>query len=104
MRNKKVFIGAFCIAASLIFGVYSFYNKEIGAVKGPELDRIIINDEIYHINYNLGFSVKDKGEFWGIVTAGNKIKCRVYKVKGDKEGRYLYRLWDWEGAFYEKAK
>jgi hypothetical protein len=26
---------------------------------------------------------------------------RVYTVKGSDD--YIYRLWDWEGAFYKKA-
>ena len=25
---------------------------------------------------------------------------RVYAVKGDDSGKYIYTLWDWDGAFY----
>ena len=49
----------------------------------------------------LDFSYADKGRYLGRAVSGD-ITFRVYAVKGDTEGRYLYRLWSWEGAFYEK--
>ena len=48
-----------------------------------------------------GFSSADRGEYLGAVTDGN-VTMRVFSVKGDNSGRYIYTLWDWDGAFYAR--
>lgn len=29
---------------------------------------------------------------------------RIYSIKNDNENQYIYRLWDYEGAFYKKIE
>lgn len=70
-------------------------------MSGAEWEQIVIDGVTYVQNNDTGLSYADKGRFLGRATAGN-ITFRVYSVKGDTEGRYLYRLWSWEGAFYER--
>ena len=65
------------------------------------MEQIVIDGVTYVQNNNTGLSYADQGRFLGRATADG-ITFRVYSVKGDTEGRYLYRLWEWEGAFYEK--
>ena len=45
----------------------------------------------------------DKGKYLGIIRSGENT-FRIYSVKGDEESQYIYRLWDWEGAFYKKIE
>ena len=87
------------VSAAIISLIGSF--RVIGTVSGAEFDYIVIDDVTYRINYNTGFSIADKGTFLGLVTNGDVI-FRVYSVKGDTEGKYLYTLWDWEGNIYER--
>lgn len=58
-----------------------------------------INGVRYVHNSDHEFSGADRGEYLGSVTDGN-ITMRVFSVKGDESGRYIYALWDWDGAFY----
>lgn len=90
-----------CIAAVLLLAASQLRGRVIGAVKGPEMEQIIIDGVIYEQNNDTGLSYADQGRFLGRAVSGD-ITFRVYSVKGDTEGRYLYRLWEWEGAFYEK--
>ena len=46
---------------------------------------------------------RDKGKYLGIIRSGENT-FRIYSVKGDEESQYIYRLWDWEGAFYKKIE
>ena len=91
----------FCIAAVLLLAASQLRDRVIGAVKGPEMDQIVIDGVVYEQNNDTGLSYADQGRFLGRAVSGD-ITFRVYSVKGDTEGRYLYRLWEWEGAFYEK--
>ena len=90
-----------CIAAALLIAILVLRGRVIGTVRGAELEKIIIDDVTYVQNPFLDFSYADKGRFLGRAV-NDKVTFRVYAVKGDTEGQYLYRLWSWEGAFYEK--
>lgn len=79
---------------------YTIGAKVIGTVDGLEWDQITIEDRIYKIDHSSHFSSADKGDFLGIAISGDN-SFRIYGVKGDDEGQYIYRLWDWEGAFYK---
>ena len=90
-----------CIAAALLIAILVLRGRVIGTVKGAEMEQIVIDGVTYVQNPFLDFSYADKGRYLGRAVSGD-ITFRVYAVKGDTEGRYLYRLWSWEGAFYEK--
>ena len=90
-----------CIAAALLIAILVLRGRVIGTVKGAEMEQIVIDGVTYVQNSFLDFTYADKGRFLGLAV-NNKVTFRVYAVKGDTEGQYLYRLWSWEGAFYEK--
>ena len=98
---KKKLLLILCAAAVLLCAILLFRGRVIGTVKGAEMEKIIIGDVVYHQNNDTGLSYRDKGRFLGRAVSGD-ITFRVYAVKGDTEGQYLYRLWSWEGAFYER--
>ena len=100
--KKKVPLG-YCIAAVLLIVIVLFHGREIGTIRGPEMEQIVIDGVTYVQNPSLKFSYADKGRYLGRAV-NDKTTFRVYAVKGDTEGRYLYRLWSWEGAFYERKK
>ena len=90
-----------CIAAALLIAILVLRGRVIGTVKGAEMEQIVIDGVTYVQNPFLDFSYADKGRYLGRAVSGD-ITFRVYTVKGDAEGQYLYRLWSWEGAFYER--
>lgn len=77
--------------------------KVIGTISGSEYDYITIDDVTYEVDYNTGLSNADKGKFLGIIRSGDNT-FRIYSVEGDNENQYIYRLWDYEGAFYKRIK
>ena len=98
---KKKLIAALCIVLVLLCTAFLMRGRVIGTVKGAELEQIVIDGVTYVQNPFLDFSYADKGRYLGRAV-NDKVTFRVYTVKGDAEGQYLYRLWSWEGAFYEK--
>ena len=100
---KKKYLLVLCIATVLLCAALLFRGREIGTVCGPEMEQIVINGVIYEQNNDTGLSHRDKGRYLGRAVNDNTT-FRVYAVKGDTESRYLYRLWSWEGAFYERKK
>ena len=98
---KKKFPLILCVAAALLCAVFLFRGRVIGTVKGAEMEQIVIDGVVYQQNNDTGLSYRDKGRFLGRAV-NDKVTFRVYAVRGDTEGQYLYRLWSWEGAFYEK--
>ena len=99
MKKKLPLI--LCTAAVLLITILLLHGRKFGTVKGAEMEQIVIDGATYVQNNNTGFSSIDRGRFLGRATAGD-ITFRLYTVKGDAEGKYLFRLWEWEGAFYEK--
>ena len=98
---KKKLIAALCVALVLLCTAFLMRGRVIGTVKGPEMEQIVIDGVTYVQNNNTGLSYADKGRFLGRAV-NDKVTFRVYTVRGDAEGQYLYRLWSWEGAFYER--
>ena len=99
MKKKLPLI--LCIAAVLLITILLLHGRKIGTVKGAEMEQIVIDGVTYVQNNNTGLSYADKGRFLGR-TVNDKVTFRVYTVRGDTEEQDLYRLWEWEGAFYEK--
>ena len=99
MKRKYLWITLILCGVALVVFIIS-QNRMIGEVRGPEWDQIVIDDVVYYRENNNDFSRNDKGRFLGVVTDG-KTRFRVYSVKGDTEGKWLYWTWDWEGAFYK---
>ena len=99
MKKKLPLI--LCIAAALLIAILVLRGRVIGTVKGAEMEQIVIDGVTYVQNPFLDFSYADKGRYLGRAV-NDKVTFRVYAVKGDAEGQYLYRLWSWEGAFYER--
>ena len=98
---KKKLIAALCVVLVLLCTAFLMRGRVIGTVKGAEMEQIVIDGVTYVQNNNTGLSYADKGRFLGRA-ANDKVTFRVYTVRGDTEDQYLYRLWEWEGAFYEK--
>ena len=90
-----------CIAAALLIALLLVHGRRIGTIRGLEMEQIVIDGVTYVQNSFLDFTYADKGRYLGRAVNGNTT-FRVYAVKGDTEGQYLYRLWEWEGAFYER--
>lgn len=99
MKKKLPLI--LCITAVLLLAVSQLRGRVIGTVKGVEMEQIVVDGVTYVQNNNTGLSYADKGRFLGRAV-NDKVTFRVYTVRGDTEEQYLYRLWEWEGAFYEK--
>ena len=85
-----------------LFSLVACENKEIGKIQGAERDVIIIDNIEYVKTTSSDISIADKGAYLGKVTDGDKVSFRVYSVKNDAEGKYIYCFWDWEGSIYEK--
>lgn len=101
-RNNMKRIVVFLFLLICLAGVvHHSTNKVIGTVSGLENERITINDVVYERDLFTDFSRKDRGSYLGKVE-NNRITMRVYSVKGDNEGDYIYALWEWEGSFYRK--
>ena len=90
-----------CITAALLIAILVLRGRVIGTVKGAEMEQIVIDGVTYVQNNSLTFSYSDKGRYLGRAVSGGTT-FRIYTVKGDPERQYLYRLWSWEGAFYER--
>ena len=98
--KKLIFL---LLAMVLLLSLVACSGKTIGKISGPENDCITINDVKYNRETNHDFSNADKGKYLGKVS-NSKITMRVYSVKEDAEGEYIYALWDWEGAFYKREQ
>jgi hypothetical protein len=85
----------------LLFTIYrqTIGAKIIGTVSGTEYEYITIDNKTYQIDFGNNYSNADKGNFLGVIRSGD-VTFRIYSVKGDKDGNYIYRLWDYDGAFY----
>ena len=94
---------AVTLIMALLLSLVACSGKIIGKISGPENDCIIIDDVKYNRETNHEFSNTDKGKYLGKVS-NSKITMRVYSVKGDTEGEYIYAFWDWEGAFYKREQ
>lgn len=107
--NKKVkkmvlfLCGVLFLVSIISIAKVTIVAKVIGTISGPEYDYITIDDGTYEVDYNTGLFNTDKGKFLGIIRSGDHI-FRIYSVKGDNENQYIYRLWDYEGAFYKKIE
>ena len=105
MQKKKIviisIIAVVIISAVLAVPLFNmvFQRPIIGTIKGAEHDFIEIDGVRYVENSDHEFSGADRGEYLGSVTDGN-ITMRVFSVKGDDSRKYIYTLWDWDGAFY----
>ena len=93
----------FTLVMALLLSLVACGSKTIGLISGLENDCITIDDVKYNRDTNHDFSNADKGKYLGKVS-NSKITMRVYSVKGDADGEYIYALWDWEGAFYKREE
>ncbi len=102
--KKKALVLCVCVLCLLAVAAAIIIKNStvIGSIQGAELETVIIGDTVYQYDSSLEFTQADKGRFLGVVTNG-KDKFRVYSVKGDIEGQYIYRLWGYDGAFYAKT-
>lgn len=78
-------------------------GSSIGTVSGAENEHITIDGVQYALDTDNAFSSADRGEYLRKVSNDN-ITMDVYSVKGDTDGAYIYALWDWEGAFYQRQE
>jgi len=101
MYLKRVIAIYLCLV--MILGLVACSSKTIGSVSGAENEYITIDSAKYVLDTANSFSSADKGKFLGKVS-NSALTMKVYSVKGDTEGKYIYALWDWEGAFYIKQE
>ncbi len=88
MAKKRIAITSFAFAIILLLciAINSFFKGPIiGTVSGAENEFIVIDGITYIID-----DLAENGD----------ITMRVYSVKEDDSGNYLYALWEWEGNFY----
>ena len=85
------------VLAVVLLGRY----KVVGRITGPEWDHLEMDGATYARRDSTPYGIQDKGKFLGLAASGEE-RFRLYAVKGDEEGRYIYCFWDWEGFFYEK--
>lgn len=78
-------------------------SKSIGKISGAENEYITIDNVQYVLDTDNDLSNADKSKYLGQVS-NSQITMKVYSVKGDTEGDYIYTRWDWEGAFYKREK
>ena len=88
---------------ALLLGFVACSGNTIGKISGAENEYITINDVQYILDTDHDFSNADKGKYLGKVS-NSKITMKAYSVKGDAEGKYIYTVWDWEGAFYKREQ
>ena len=111
MSKKRILIASVLLALSiaLVSAIPLFQmavqKPIIGTIKGSEYQWIEI-DGVRYVEDHDGareheFSGADRGAYLGSVTNG-AITMRVFSVKGDDSGRFIYTLWDWDGAFYSR--
>ena len=77
-------------------------GKVGGQARGPGWGQVEVGGERYGHRDGGPYTGADRGRFLGLATDGER-SFRLYTVRGDSAGRYLYCLWDWEGFFYERA-
>ena len=94
---------AVALVMALLLSLVACSGKTIGKISGAENEYITIDDVKYVLDTNHDFSQADKGTYLGKVS-NSKITMKVYSVKGDTNGDYIYTLWDWEGAFYKREQ
>ena len=94
---------AFVLVMALVLSLVGCSGKTIGIISGAENEYITIDDVKYVLDTNNEFSQADKGNYLGEVS-NSKITMKVYSVKGDTEGEYIYALWEREGAFYKREQ
>ena len=101
MYLKRVIAIGLCLV--LILGLVACGSKTIGTVSGAENEYITIDSVKYVLDTANNFSSADKDKYLGKVS-NSALTMKVYSVKGDTEDKYIYALWDWEGAFYIKQE
>ena len=94
---------AVALVMALLLSLVACSGKTIGKISGAENEYITIDDVKYVLDTNHDFSQADKGTYLGKVS-NPKITMKVYSVKGDTNGDYIYTLLDWEGAFYKREQ
>ena len=104
LLNRKTAFAVILIVLIALFVLYQIhcYNDVIGTSENKQNDLIVIGDTVYAANPDLPFTEADKGEFLGFIRAGG-MRWRVFSIKGDEEGKYLYSLWDFAGNLYERV-
>lgn len=95
----KKFVAALLLLACVFTFVGCGADKAIGTISGAENEYITIDGVTYERDNASDLSNKDRDDYLGQVS-NTKISMKVYSVDGDAEGKYIYAMWDWEGAFY----
>lgn len=81
-------------------------HKVIGTYSGLEHDIITIGNTKYQY-CNPKYTSADKDKLLGIVvseTDRDADSMKVWSVKGDPHGRYIYTQWLYDGCFYKKYR
>lgn len=103
MRKKITIIAVIAILIVISTVFVSRDRRIIGEITGAEWNHLTIGETKYNVNYGLDFTIADKGKYLGKAKY-DTLTVRLYSVKGDEEGRYIYVFWDWEGFFYVREE
>ena len=77
-------------------------SRVIGSIEGPEMNTVVIADQVYDKDVNDPFGSIDKGECIGRLEYGDNSSYAAYKVRGDKD--YIYVESNGRGAFYKRSE
>lgn len=99
MKKKTVLISVLAILLIVSAVVVSRESRFIGEITGPEWNQLTIAGTEYRQINGLDYTIADKGRYLGKAKY-NEITVRLYSIKGDEEGKYIYAFWDWEGFFF----
>lgn len=90
------------ITSTAVFAVRE--GKIIGEITGPEWNNLKIGETEYRLTGGMGYTAADRGRYLGKAKYYENTIVRLYSVKDDEEGKYIYAVWDWEGFFYVREE
>ena len=103
LKKKAVLIVVVAILIVVSAAIVSHERRFIGEITGTEWNILAIAGTEYRQINGLDYTIADKGKFLGKANYyGSTV--RLYSVKSDQEGKYIYAFWDWEGFFYVRKE
>jgi len=84
------------LAAPILFQI-----PAIGRLSGPENEFLEVDGTIYVRVTDSPHTANDRGRYLGAAKSG-ELTMRLFSVRGEPDGEYLFALWDWEGYFYRR--
>lgn len=99
--TKIILVVSILIIVSTVF--VSRELRIIGEVTGAEWNQLTIGETEYSLSSGFDYTIADKGRYLG-KEKYSELTVRLYSVRGDEEGKYIYAMWDWEGLFFVREE